>query len=232
MWRRLATAAALLCIATGGASAQTFRGKLLQADGVTAATNARVWLLNGRGATVDTTRSNDQGRFELRAPRAGEYQIIIRRIGYVPEHTGAIRFSNGEIREEDIRLLSTQVLPTVDVAVSRDIQRVFGLDSRSLGSQFVRPEKVDQLRAFSLESGDLIRHANILGVQIQDYQAGDTCVVVRVFRGCAEIYLDGMHLGQSLPPISATEIDSFVVLKPLDGILVGGNGAVMIFTGR
>ena len=232
MWRRLTTAAALFCVVTGSAAAQTFRGKLLQADGATPAANARVWLLNRRGATVDTARSNDNGRFELRAPRAGEYQIIVRRIGYVPEHTSALQVATGQIREEDVRLLSTQVLPTVDVSVSRDIQRVFGLDSRSLGNQFVRPEKVDQLRSFSLDMGDLITHANIVGTHVQDVGAGDRCVIVRMLLGCAEVYIDGMHLGQILPPLTANEIESFVVLRPLDGVLVGGSGAVMIFTGR
>jgi hypothetical protein len=32
--------------------------------------------------------------------------------------------------------------------------------------------------------------------------------------------------------MSSSDIEAMVVLRPLDSVIVGGNGAVMIFTGR
>jgi len=233
MWRRLATATVLLGVAAGGVSAQTFRGTLRMSDVDATAANARVWLVNKRGATVDTTRSSESGRFELKAPRPGEYRIIVRRIGFLPEHTDYLQLGENEVRTDVVNLLSTRVLPTVEIATSQDTRRLFGINTRSLGSQFVRPEQVDKLRSFSLDMSDLLRHANILGVQLRDLGGGDTCVQVRSFLGgCASIYIDGLWLGDVLPPLGAMEIESFIVLKPNDSVLIPGGGALLIYTGR
>ncbi|MBV6522180.1 MAG: hypothetical protein MNPFHGCM_02326 [Gemmatimonadaceae bacterium] len=234
MWRLPVAVAFLAVVASDAMSAQTIRGTLRVSDEDAAAVNARVWLVNRRGVTVDTTRSRDLGRFELKAPFAGEFRVVVRRIGYTPEHTDYIRLREGEVREEVINLLSVRVLPTVEVSVSRDTRRLFGINTNSLGrSQFLRPEQVDRLRPFSLDMTDLLRHANIASVQVRDLGGGDTCVQVRSFLGgCAAIYLDGLWLGDVLPPLGAMEIESFLVLRPNDSVLVPGGGALMIFTGR
>jgi hypothetical protein len=185
-----------------------------------------------RGLAVDTARSNDRGQFTLTAPGPGRYRLVVRRLGYTPEHTDAFELEPGEVYEEDVILLSTSVLPTVEVAVGRETRRWFGIDPRALGARFLRPEDIDRMRPMTLDVGDLVRHASLAGVNVQHAGPGEECVQTRVMLGCADVYVDGMLYGTVLPPMSSSEVETMVVLRPLDGVMVGGNGAVMIFTQR
>jgi hypothetical protein len=212
--------------------AQSFHGRLRLNDRTTPAPNARVWLATPQGATVDTARSNDRGEFVLTAPHGGRYHLVVRRLGYTPEHTDDFTLGDDELRRDDVILLSTRVLPTVDVSVGRETRRWFGLDPRALGSRFIRPEQVDRLRATTIDVADLLRHSALAGVSVIGVEFGERCVQTRTLLGCAAVYLDGMYLGNTLPPLSSDEVESLVVVRPLDSVLVGGNGAVMIFTGR
>src|SRR5919202_7439 len=80
--RRVAQDLALLVVAATPGSAQVIQGTVLEDSSRTPVTAAEVRLI-ARGRSVGaSTLADDQGRFVLRAPRAGRYEIEARRIGY------------------------------------------------------------------------------------------------------------------------------------------------------
>jgi hypothetical protein len=230
--QKLVALLALTFVATIEASAQAIDGTVVLADRKSPAANARVWLMGSRNHIVDTARTNDRGRFHLSAPDAGRYSLVIRRIGYAPEHTDKLEFASGSVRTDTIITRSARVMKPIAVEVSRDTRRFYGMDVRQVGSRYINPEQVDKLRPGASDVSDLIRRVALPGVQVRLLPGGANCVETRALRGCAPVYLDGMPLGTELPWLSATDIDAMVVLRSLDGALVGYSGAVLLYTSR
>ena len=224
--------AALTLAGTIEAGAQAIDGTVLLADRTTPAANARVWLMGSRNRIIDTTRTTDRGHFHLAAPDAGQYSLVIRRIGYAPEHTDRIDFQPGVVRTDTIITRSARVMKPIAVEVSRDTRRYYGMDVRQLGSRYIGPEQVDKIRPGASDVSDLIRRAALPGVIVRLLPGGRECVETRALRGCAPVYLDGMSLGAELPWLSANEVDAMVVLRSVDGALVGHSGAVLLYSSR
>jgi len=232
---RLHTWTALTALSLAGsiqASAQAIDGTVVLADRKTPASNARVWLMGSRNRIIDTTRTTDQGRFHLAAPGAGEYSLVIRRMGYAPEHTDKLDFASGAVRTDTIITRSPRVMKPIAVEVSRDTRRYYGMDVRQLGSRYIGPESVDKLRPGASDVSDLIQRAALPGVIVRLLPSGTNCVETRALRGCAPVFLDGMPVGVELPWLSASEIDAMVVLRSVDGALVGHSGAVLLYSSR
>lgn len=228
----LVALAALTFAGTIEASAQAIDGTVMLADRKTPAANARVWLMGARDRIIDTARTTDRGRFHLAAPDAGRYSLMIRRIGYAPEHTDKLEFESGIVRTDTIVTRSARVMKPIAVEVSRDTRRYYGMDVRQLGSRYIGPEQMDKLRPGASDVSDLIRRAALPGVIIRLLPGGRECVETRALRGCAPVYLDGMSLGSELPWLSANEVDAMVVLRSVDGALVGHSGAVLLYSSR
>ena len=224
--------AALTLAGTIEAGAQAIDGTVLLADRTTPAANARVWLMGSRNRIIDTTRTTDRGHFHLAAPDAGQYSLVIRRIGYAPEHTDRIDFQPGVVRTDTIITRSARVMKPIAVEVSRDTRRYYGMDVRQLGSRYIGPEQVDKIRPGASDVSDLIRRAALPGVIVRLLPGGRECVETRALRGCAPVYLDGMPLGAEWPWLSASEVDAMVVLRSVDGALVGHSGAVLLYSSR
>jgi len=189
-------------------------------------------LMGSRDRIIDTTRTTERGHFHLSAPDAGQYSLVIRRIGYAPEHTDKIEFQTGSVRTDTIITRSARVMKPIAVEVSRDTRRYYGMDVRQLGSRYIGPEQMDKIRPGASDVSDLIRSAALPGVLIRLLPGGRNCVETRALRGCAPVYLDGMPVGVELPWLSANEVDAMVVLRSVDGALVGYSGAVMLYTSR
>lgn len=230
--RRLIVVAVLsLMSGAAPAAAQTFEGVVGLADRKSPAVGARVWLMQNN-RVVDTARTDASGAFRLVAPKAGEYSLLIRRLGYAPEHTDDLFLADGQVRRDTIFTLSERVMQPVVVEVSRDARRYFQMDVRQIGSRYIGPDRLDQIRTGANNAVDLIRRAAPAGVIVRSDLRSGTCIETRIQRGCAPVFLDGMPLGTDVPYLSADEITAIVVLRSLDGSFVGRSGAVMLYTGR
>ncbi|MGH2372206.1 MAG: carboxypeptidase-like regulatory domain-containing protein [bacterium] len=74
--------------------------------------------LIGEGAPIIQSLSNDAGRVNLRAARAGVYRIRIDRIGRSPVHLGPVTLDSGQTLRQDVLLSAPRVvLPTLSVRV-------------------------------------------------------------------------------------------------------------------
>jgi hypothetical protein len=225
-----------LALAIGAApalGAQTVTGVLVVRDANAPAPNARVSLVTTRGVVVDTARSTSEGRFTVRAPRPGRYILEVRRLGHFAEESDPIPLGNGEVRSDTVYLLSAQALQPVDVVVRKEVQRIFGVDTRFLSnSQVVTSAEMDRFRYTASRLEDVVRWSGIPGVTVSHSARFGNCFTIRM-RGCAAVYVDGMLWGTDawLP---ADEIESVVVLKGSDSFVQYGtrNGAILVITRR
>ena len=78
------------------AGAQSVRGRLLDADGVTALGSAMMVLEHSDGTEVDRALSRDNGLFILNAPVPGSYRLRAERIGYATTRSEYFDLAEGE----------------------------------------------------------------------------------------------------------------------------------------
>src|SRR5690349_12487393 len=70
-------------LAAGGVGAQTVRGVVLYPDSAKAA-GVIVIATDARGATAAQSLTSESGRYDLRLPGAGRYDVRVLRIGFRP----------------------------------------------------------------------------------------------------------------------------------------------------
>ncbi len=101
-WRHLVArtviGASIAVASTSGLAAQALRGQALQVGTSTGLANATIVVRDAAATIVARVGSGSDGQFFLRLPAAGEYQIQVIRIGFVPivQHLGMI--AAGETR--------------------------------------------------------------------------------------------------------------------------------------
>ena len=106
----------LILLSAGGLQAQAVRGRLVDSETTLPVVGALVSLQSTDGTRIAQAVSSGSGRFVLRAPVAGSYQLRVLRIGYQP-HDMAVRLTDGDSREETISLSGLPVaLPEIEVA--------------------------------------------------------------------------------------------------------------------
>jgi len=82
--------------------AQAVAGTLVSAPGGAPVSGALVTLLDGGGVAVDTAQSDAEGRFSLKAPGTGGFQVRAERVGYSTSVSPRFALTAGETR--DVRL--------------------------------------------------------------------------------------------------------------------------------
>ncbi|HSK17872.1 MAG TPA: carboxypeptidase-like regulatory domain-containing protein [Longimicrobiales bacterium] len=110
---RLFLAAALgsLCAAVAGpspAAAQAVRGELRWEERDVPLPGARLLLLSERGAHVDSTVTDDAGRFHLTAPEAGTYYLYFHSDGWASVTSNPVSLERGRVTTFDftVRLVA------------------------------------------------------------------------------------------------------------------------------
>lgn len=222
--------AALAALAPQAMQAQTIRGVLVINGTTVTVPNARVWLTTGRGHTVDTTRSDANGHFEVKADRPGSYYLNVRRLGYFPEESDDIRLRDGEVRTDTVYLLSPQVLKPVNVVVKQQVDRYFGVNINALSSSnVITPEEIDRVRGAASTLEDVLRWHHPPSLTITRV-GGNPCFQIRM-RGCAPVFLDGMPIGTD-GWFPANEIQSIVVIPGNEAFIRYGSsrGVIAVFT--
>ncbi len=232
--RRLASLlgiAAVAALSSQTALAQAISGTLLVSEVGAPVGNARVWLTTRRGQVIDTTRSDAQGRFSVKADRPGTYVLNVRRLGYFPEETDPITLASGQTLIHTVYLLSPQVLRPVDVVVRREVENRFGVNIKALSSSnVITSEEIDRYRDFAPDLESLLRYNMPASLQIAR-RGTEVCYMIRR-GGCAPVFLDGLFVGTNPPWLSPHEIESIVVIPGSEAYIRFGRsaGVIAIFT--
>ncbi len=92
--------------------AQAVAGTLVSVPAGAPVSGALVTLLDGGGVAVDTAQSDAEGRFALKAPGAGGFQVRAERVGYATSVSPTFSLTAGEVRE--VRLETAPAVAMLD----------------------------------------------------------------------------------------------------------------------
>ena len=136
---------------TSAASAQTIRGTLLDDKTERPIELASVLMRDSASMVVASATTDSAGNFVLRAPRAGTYTLLARRIGYRTDVSPELMLAAGQTVAMDFLIAVRPVaLATVEVTEEQRRARrdlIAGLDPRTLGSRLITPQKIEMLAA-------------------------------------------------------------------------------------
>lgn len=119
LWCICAGAAWLMGL-TADASAQVVLGRVLDADTDVLIEGAQLALIDSTQQPVARVFSDTQGRFELRAPQPGRYELRVERIGYQRTASAPIELAHGDIVRVEMRISAHPVpLPPLTVLSRR-----------------------------------------------------------------------------------------------------------------
>jgi hypothetical protein len=228
---KVLSVAAIVALLPSVASAQSIAGILIASEAGVPVAGARVWLTTARGLMIDTARSDADGRFSVKAERAGRYVLNIRRLGFFAEETDPIRLEDGQVRTDTVFVQSARVLKPVEVVVNRELSNRFGVNMKALSSSSViTPEEIDRIRPAASTLEDILRWNHPPSLTISRTRNGGTCFQLRQ-RGCAPVYLDGMFIGTD-GWFPASEIESVVVVPGHEAFIRFGrsSGVIAVFT--
>jgi len=120
---RLATAAAafagfgvLALLVAGPLAAQTVRGRVVDAGTPNVVVGAHVVLLFADGRAAVSVLTNEEGRFQIRAPAPGRYRLQVDMIGRAGTTTSELEVAAGALVDTTLELpLAPVTLPGLDV---------------------------------------------------------------------------------------------------------------------
>ncbi|HEU0013739.1 MAG TPA: carboxypeptidase regulatory-like domain-containing protein [Longimicrobium sp.] len=168
MLRALLVAPLLLSLAAP-AAAQTLRGRLLDAATDDPIPAGRVALMTDASTAVRWTLSDEQGWFELEAPRAGEYLVYAARVGFDEQVAGPLGLQGAEPTVVAFRLqrAATRLDPVTVEAQPyyRPLSSTGFYQRQRLGfGHFISPEELERLEARDLR--EILRM--VPGISVDD----------------------------------------------------------------
>jgi hypothetical protein len=119
----VAAAAACFVAAAGGAGAQTVRGVVVYPDSGKAA-GAIVIATDSKGATAARSLTSESGRYDLKLPGAGRYEIRVLRIGFRPTIVPAFDIGTGESKDLPIVLRGEAIVLTAVKVQGKNVCKV------------------------------------------------------------------------------------------------------------
>ena len=113
--------AATAVVSADSVSGQEISGRALDAASGDPVALTEVELLDSANARVAATTSNSFGRFVLTAPVAGNYYVVMRRIGYTDTKSPLIMLSGGKRYDVDFEIAPEPFrLERVEVTVENE----------------------------------------------------------------------------------------------------------------
>lgn len=244
---RVCTALSVVCalLLPAHARAQTLNGRVLEDGRNTPISGASVALVDQKDKRRAETLSDSLGRFHLAPPEAGDYVIVVERIGYETSRSPLLAIKEREEGTVSVDLMMTPEpvgLEGLEVSVEREAKEELGnmgLSPVQLGHRWIDRKAIEQMATPGLTK-DIIRRQNISGVSVEEYDAtaadGRLCVTFRRReRQCAITVLNGsvVPMEQAFL-VNAQDIESIAILTPDDATTFygtqGGGGAVLIWT--
>jgi hypothetical protein len=190
--RSLIPVLAIAAIAAN-ASAQSVRGVLLDAVTTRPVAQARVSLLDSLGVDVASVVTDSSGRFLLASPEAGQYRMLIRRIGYQPATSGPVSFQKAKVWQLTLELapLATELEPvTIRERTGRQ-WAVDGFREREAMGHGIFLDHLEILARDPVYIADLFR--GMPGMKVELGRGGPT-VESREGRGCLKMFVNWLPL--------------------------------------
>jgi len=221
------------------AVAQTFQGRVLQAEDDLPIPTALVRLLDEAGEQLAISIADSSGFYRVQAPEPGVYRLEAARIGFENFETPLLSATVADrtypidlvMRTDPYNLpgFMVETNRVSDAEADRQVRLMIGI---SIASLRFRPIGFEQIqshveRAHSL--GDLIRGENTAGLLVF-YDSQGPCFSLRA-RGCLPVYLNGFRLERDF--VDATPLDMIyriVLVTPTDGSSTYPSGAVLLYT--
>ncbi|HWK89319.1 MAG TPA: TonB-dependent receptor [Longimicrobium sp.] len=199
MIRTLSTTAVLLALATP-AAAQMLRGRLVEVGTGAPVAAGRVALMQDPRTALLWTVTDQQGRFELRAPAAGEYLVYAARVGFEARLEGPVPVGLSEPTEVEFRLERRSVaLDPVSVSAERQnrplANRGFYERQRAGFGHFITADEIEVRNPDNVR--ELLR--TVPGVSVDDGASGDDRLRMRgrtsaTYACPVKAYLDGIRV--------------------------------------
>ena len=256
--RRMRGACCLALIAVlataSQASAQTVNGRLLDGQSKRPILLAVVTLMDTAHVLVDRTYTDDQGRFELTAPRAGSYLVAAARDGYQPKVDGVLELPAGSTATITFYLqplafrLDTITAQAGSTASTRYLNAQGFYRRQQLGfGHFISPEALNKRVVMNV--GDLLRgipgvyvNSDMRGsiVRFRDLsgQSADGYCVPRIFVDGAAVASAGaggnVVIEDFVDPVDldAVEVYSRIAAVPLEFGSLTNCGVLLFWTRR
>ena len=238
-------------VTSSPAHAQTVTGRLLDGHSQRPVMLAVVTLIDSAKVLIDRTFTDDQGRFELTAPRAGSFFVAAAREGYQPKVDGVLELpAGGSISVTfylvplafrlDSLLANARSTPSV---VYLRAQGFYERQERGFG-HFITPEDLE--RRHIMDARDLLR--GMPGV----YTSGDERGTVVLFRSrdggppCTpRVYVDGASAASAgaggniviedfvdVDDLHAVEVYTSVASAPVHYSALTSCGVILFWTRR
>lgn len=240
--------ALLIAALPSAVSAQVVSGKLLESGSGAPVVLGQVALLDTTGTVVESTWSDHDGAFLLRAPGPGAYLIAAFRLGYQPVVDGIIELGeNGFLPVHLYMKLRPVELPEVTATVRRErverklVNAGFYDRAKSGFGHFVTPEEIRKRPPADVP--DLLRR--IPGPQFVDQGVHGNIPLFRA-RGRAAprvdaggnptsgppagycfpaLYMDGVEVWSPNIPTPPPPIEEVVAVEDIVGVEVYAGGA-------
>ena len=242
-----AAAAFLLGVTPGLAVGQTLKGQMLELWSNRPVDRVFITLVTEEGDSVAGTQSDQEGMFEILAPRAGIFYVAARRVGYGMVVDGPVQLQDSVtvtvgIHIQQIALYELDPITITAEPVVRHLVTVgyYEREHSSAGGLFLGPEHIER-RASARRVSDLLR--GLPGVAV-DHNGN---VVLRGmvsglgYCGSPTVFLDGI--------VSSIGNEDLKILDPLDveaievyrrpneipaqyGGAMSGCGVILIWTRR
>lgn len=228
-------AALLLALAAGpgGASAQAFHGRVLDAETDEGVSTALVRLLDGESRDVAVTLADSLGRYRLEAPGPGTYRLATERLGYAAAETPLLRVEDAH-RDYAVDLTTRRVpIPIRGIEVSVERQRelerainlVVGTNPRSLRTPPIPRRVIEDHLDKGHSLPDLVRWTNA-PIVVKGF-GRDVCFEYR--RGCMRVFLNGVPLGPDFWDILPLDmVETIVIVGSNESIVYGPS--ILLYT--
>lgn len=152
-WRCLLLGAAGLCLlGAHGASGQSLRGRLLDAETDTPVRSGILTLLTTDSAAVATALSDGDGHWRLQAPAPGLYLVAAEALGYEPWIAGPVELGTDDERDSTFHLRPRPIpVDPIEVRERRIREYLehagFFERQRAHFGHFVTPQDIERRRA-------------------------------------------------------------------------------------
>jgi hypothetical protein len=209
--------ALILSTVVAHASAQVVRGRVMEAESARRLPAATVTLIDYNKQTVGRAVTDTAGNFQIRAPRAGGYQIRFDLLGYTPLTSERIELGARETVQLAVQL-STQALPVTPVVITARQRNRGNLEEfekrrvRQGSGYFITQDEIE--KHASMPASSLV--SRVPGVTLKTTRYGSQILLPGTLDVCqASVFVDGTRIQGSV-----TGVDDLLIPAWIGGIEV------------
>jgi hypothetical protein len=241
---RNGAAVVMLCLTLHGfpVSAQVVRGRVSDYTTRQGLRGAAVTLADENENPRDAASTDTTGAFQLRASRAGNFRLLVSRIGYLPFRSEAFALRARETVQVAVQI-SSQPIPVTPLVISARSQstgRLAAFESRRtrLGSgHFITKDEIDRRPLASPSSLLLgVRGVHLRPVDLSGYRNQVFMQSAGMGECAANLFVDGIPFRGSIDDyvipdwLGAVEVYPTAAMTPTEFRLENACGAVLFWT--